>query len=246
MAATHDGPLPVVVVHFRAPQWCVSSISAIAAGSGTDVHVVLVDNSGEFSSGKVPVTGPVTVVEAGGNTGYAGGANRGIRWALDRYPDAPYVAVCSHDFHPDPGCFARLRRIADDDRSLGVVAPRLTAPQASIGWWFDGRRSVNIEPRDDAGPLVTSDWVSGTCMLVRSECLRRVGGFDEGFGSYVEDVDLCLRVREAGWRVATAVDASGRGLGSVSSVRFRMTAVNVALLAAKREGAGPAWGLVAR
>ena len=246
MPAGMAGPLPVVVVHFQAPEWCASSAAAMAASSGVDVDVIVVDNSGELAADQRGLPPAATVIPAGTNAGYAGGANLGIRHALATHPDAPYVVVCSHDFHPDAECFSRLVEAADGDPTLGVLAPRLTAPQPSIGWWFDGRRSTNIEPRDDAPAVFESDWVSGTCMLLRSDCLRALGGFDEGFRSYVEDVDMCLRVRDAGRRVATVVAATGHGLGSVSSVRFRMTAINVALLAAKREGARAAWLLVGR
>lgn len=244
MEARRDA-VSVVVVHYRAPEWCRSSVAAIVASQDVDVDVVVVDNSGDLASEPMSVAG-ARVVPAGTNAGYAGGANLGLRHAFRQHPDATHVAVCSHDFHPDPQCFARLLDAARADPTLGVVAPRLTGPKPSIGWWFDGRRSTNVEPHDAAPPVFEADWVSGTCMLVRAECLRAVGGFDEGFRSYVEDVDLCLRVREAGWRVATVTAAAGHGMGSVSSVRFRLTAINVALLAAKREGAGAAWLLSGR
>ena len=239
-----DAVLPVVVVHFRAPDWCRSSVAAMLASDAVRVDVTVVDNSGDLAGGGVP--GAARVVASGANAGYAGGANLGVRTALQEHPGATHVAVCSHDFHPDPDCFARLLDAARRDGSLGIVAPRLTDPKPSIGAWFDGRRSTNVEPHDDAPPVFEADWVSGTCMVVRTDALRVTGGFDEGFGSYVEDVDLCLRVREAGWRVATVTAAAGHGLGSVSSVRFRLTATNVALLAAKREGVWPARRLVAR
>lgn len=238
--------LPVVVVHYRAPDWCRSSVAALAGSVGACLDVTVVDNSGELAGGPALPPGAARVLAAGGNVGYAGGANLGLRDALRRHPAATHVAVCSHDFHPEPDCFVRLVEAARDDSSLGVVAPRLTDPKPSIGAWFDGRRSTNVEPRDDSPAVSDADWVSGTCMVIRSDVLRSIGGFDEGFGSYVEDVDLCLRVRAAGWRVATVVAAAGRGLGSVSSVRFRLTAINVALLAAKREGAWPARRLVGR
>lgn len=244
MPSSPSPVLPVVVVHFRAPEWCRSSVAALTASIGTRVEVTVVDNSGELA-GDALACG-THVLDPGGNVGYAGGANHGLRHALARHPSSSHVAVCSHDFHPEPDCFSELLAVARADDTLGVVAPRLTDPKPSIGAWFDGRRSTNVEPHDGVDPVFESDWVSGTCMLLRADTLRAIGGFDEGFGSYVEDVDLCLRAREAGWRVATVVAAAGRGLGSVSSIRFRLTAVNVALLAAKREGAWAARFLAAR
>lgn len=238
-----DIVLPVVVVHYRAPDWCRSSVAALVASEGVRVDVTVVDNSGELDSDPALAA---RVVAPGANTGYAGGANLGLRTVLSQHPAATHVAVCSHDFHPEPDCLVRLLDAARRDDSLGIVAPCLTDPKPSIGAWFDGRRSTNVAPHDGAPPVFEADWVSGTCMVVRTDALRTTGGFDEGFGSYVEDVDLCLRVREAGWRVGTVVAAAGHGLGSVSSVRFRLTATNVALLAAKREGAWPARLLVAR
>lgn len=243
MTVSSNDALPVVLVHFRAPEWCRGAVEAVTASEGMDVDVVVADNSGELAAaGDLPCA----VVATGRNLGYAGGANAGLRVALERNPAASFVAVCAHDFHPDPTCFRQLVDHGAADPSAGVLAPRLTAPKPDIGHFFDGRRSRRVEPSPTSPELFEPDWVSGTCMLVRTEVLRAVGGFDEGFGSYMEDVDLCLRVREAGWRVVTVTGASGRGLGSVSEVRHRLTAVNVALLAAKREGAAAAWRLVAR
>lgn len=235
--------LPVVLVHFRAPEWCRGALGAVIASEGVDVDVVVADNSGELTSADDL---PCTVVATGRNLGYAGGANAGLRRALERNPGARFVAVCSHDFHPDPACLRTLVDHALADPSAGVLAPRLTGPKPDIGHYFDGRRSRRVEPSSTSPAVFEPDWVSGTCMLVRTEALRAVGGFDEGFGSYMEDVDLCLRTREAGWRVVTVTSATGHGLGSVSEARHRLTAVNVALLAAKREGAAAAWRLAVR
>ena len=228
--------LPVVSIHFRAPDWYASSAAATAASVNLTTALYVVDNSGELADRSSALPPDVRVIGTESNAGYAGGANLGIRQVLSDHPDAPFVAICSHDFHPSPECLSLLTTTLSNDSSLGIVAPRLIAPQRSIGWGWDGRTATNIDPRPAMPSLFRCDWVSGTCMVVRTAVLRSIGGLDEGFGSYVEDLDLCLRARDAGWDVATVVDATGHGLGSVSDVRFEKKAINVVLLAAKREG----------
>jgi GT2 family glycosyltransferase len=51
------------------------------------------------------------------------------------------------------------------------------------------------------------EWVNAAFMLLRGEAFASVGGFDEGYHMYCEDVDLCLRLQLAGWRLARASDA---------------------------------------
>jgi N-acetylglucosaminyl-diphospho-decaprenol L-rhamnosyltransferase len=68
------------------------------------------------------------------------------------------------------------------------------------------------------------DWVAFTFVLVRASALREIGGLDERYFMYVEDVDTCWRLREAGWVVAYEPDAvvSHRIGGSSASAPYRM------------------------
>jgi N-acetylglucosaminyl-diphospho-decaprenol L-rhamnosyltransferase len=72
---------------------------------------------------------------------------------------------------------------------LGTLA-RLTLPRA--------RRKYHYRPRTKRAPV---PWVSGCCFLVRGDCFRDTGGFDEDFFLYYEDVDLCRRASARGWTV---------------------------------------------
>ena len=73
-------------------------------------------------------------------------------------------------------------------------------------------------------------------MLLRRECLDSIGGFDERFGSYTEDVDICLRAKDSGWKVGVVAEAVAWGLGSVSRSAGPTMVANRVLLVARRDG----------
>lgn len=230
---------PVVVVHHRAPAWCAATCASLQASRDLDPAIVVVDNSGDLDPATLP--SGVEVVVAPANLGYAGGANLGLKVALAASPDARHVVVCAHDLVPAPGTLAALVAALAATPDLGVVGPRLTAPTAGVGGRWNGWGAFNRPPRGDEPALSDCDWVSGTCLVVRTACLQAVGGFDEGFGSYVEDVDLCLRARDAGWRVACLTTVTAQGRGSASADRTALAVTNAVLLVAKRAGARAGW-----
>src|SRR5205085_1652496 len=61
------------------------------------------------------------------------------------------------------------------------------------------------------------DWVQGTCLALAEDCLADIGGFDEGFYMYAEEMDLCWRARAHGWRVRYISDAVVEHVGGGST-----------------------------
>jgi len=228
--------LPVVVVHHGAPGWCRETVAAIEASTGIRARVYVVDNGGlpALRPGDLPSS--VTVVRPGRNVGYSGGANVGLRRALVEHPGAPWVAVACHDARPDPPTLRHLVRALDANPSIGIVAPRLRGATTSTGGTWHLGRARNHPTGPVGGDVIDRDWVSGCLLVLRRACLGEVGGFDERFGSYVEDVDLCLRASDAGWRVVCATDTAVSTAGSASCDRYRLAASNAIGLVAKRRG----------
>jgi len=210
-----------VVVNFEAGTLlgvCVESLLAdVSAGPP---ELVVVDNhSGDRSLAALRAQHPdVPVVETGANLGYAAAANRGI--AATR---APVVAVCNPDVQVRAGTAAALVGRLDAEADLGAVGPRILDPDGrlypsarqdpstadAVGhglfgrWWPTNPFTRRYRELDaDADRPRDVDWVSGAAVWLRRAAVDQVGGWDERYFMYVEDVDLCWSLRRAGWRVA--------------------------------------------
>jgi GT2 family glycosyltransferase len=190
-----------------------------AAETLSDVEVLVVDNgSTDGSREMVLVDFPqARLVDNPGNPGYASACNRGIAATSQ-----PYVFILNSDveFLAD-GLEALLDRM-DSEPAIGALGPMVLNSDGSVQMscrrfpsmlenlvhgflgdiWPGNPLTRNYQMkemcRDDPCKV---DWISGAAMLLRREAAQRVGGFDEAYFMYVEDVDICWRLREAGYQV---------------------------------------------
>jgi N-acetylglucosaminyl-diphospho-decaprenol L-rhamnosyltransferase len=130
---------------------------------------------------------------------------------------------------PDVGAMGPLVRFPDGRLQLSARAFPSIGQALGHGlfglWWPSNpwTRAYRLTDWDHTSERDV-DWVSGCCLALRRDAFDAVGGFDPAYFMFVEDVDLCARLREAGWRVvfapvAEVVHAIG---GAVSRRRFRM------------------------
>jgi N-acetylglucosaminyl-diphospho-decaprenol L-rhamnosyltransferase len=148
--------------------------------------------------------------------GYAANANRGVAAT-----DAPLVVVANPDAIAAPEAVAALVSFASARPRCGVAGPELR--YADGGWQPSRRRFPTVtgtlvrrtpvrfvlRPRErqrshyllDERPAepVRAEWLLGAFLLLRREMLDELGGFDDGFRLYGEDIDLCYRAAKAGW-----------------------------------------------
>ena len=160
----------------------------------------------------------VRVVLTGANLGYGAGINRGVAVA-----GPGHVLVCNPDLLLDPGCVDALVGRLEAEPDLGIVAPRLRNPDGStyvsgrpfpsvrdalghafvgLVWQGNPWSGRYLQTWWDRGEAADVDWASGALLLVRRATFEELGGFDERFFMFMEDVDLCWRARQSGWRVA--------------------------------------------
>jgi N-acetylglucosaminyl-diphospho-decaprenol L-rhamnosyltransferase len=157
------------------------------------------------------------LLATGRNLGYGAGANRGLA-ALEL---GEQILVCNPDLVVHRGALDRLCSALDEHRDWAIVGPRILTPEgapypsarcfpapwvaaghAVLGLLFPKngltRRYRTLDVPDRSAEV---DWVSGACFLARRSVLEDVGGFDEGYFMFAEDMDLCWRVGRAGWKV---------------------------------------------
>ena len=149
---------------------------------------------------------PVTIVENAVPRGFAANHN-----AAFRSVHTPYFCVINPDVRLKLNPFPVLSSVLEDSR-VGVVAPLVRNSSGAIE--NSARKfptpkilarkalGLNSEPVPCNGSeLIEPDWVGGMFMLFRSDLYRTLGGFDEGYFLYYEDIHLCARLRVAGMRV---------------------------------------------
>jgi N-acetylglucosaminyl-diphospho-decaprenol L-rhamnosyltransferase len=209
-----------VVVNFEAGPLLLECVSSLFADTSAGTpEVVVVDNGS--TDGSVAALraaySDVRVVEPGTNLGYSAAANRGIAAT-----SAPIVAVGNPDLVVEPGTAAALLARFDAEPDLGALGPAIDNPDGTrypsarahastldaVGHAVLGRlfprnrftrryRQLDLawdRPRD-------VDWVSGALVFLRRRALDSVGGWDERYFMYMEDVDLGWRLHRLGWRV---------------------------------------------
>lgn len=242
---SHEAPpIEVVTVNHDAGDALVDSVAAVLASS-VPVRVCVVDNASRDGSlealeRRLPAEPRLHVIRNGQNAGFARANNQVLRGVSDGYalllnPDCVVEAgtlervVAALEADPEAGmagCLllgldgreqAGCRRAAPTPRTALLRAFGLLRPVAAVcralGWVAPADFVLNERPLPEA-PLAV-DAISGAFMLVRSDALASVGLLDEGFFLHGEDLDWCLRFREAGYRVlfvpgARAVHEKGR------------------------------------
>lgn len=202
---------------------------------GGEMEIIVVDNgSADGTIAMLRQEWPdVRLVANADNLGFTKANNQGIAIARGRQ-----LLLINADAFLTAGCIERMvDRMTKDDRAA-VVGPRLVYGDGTWQRWTAGRApslraALNhflfLERLGRGAPALGGlylgvdvrearrvDWVSSACMLVRADAVHAVGGMDERFFVYMDDVDLCQRLREVGWHVwyepaAEAIHLMGQG-----------------------------------
>ena len=199
-----------------------------------ELRLLVRDNgSTDGSADAVAADVPEAELDAGdANLGFAAGMN-----TLQAKSDAPLFLALNSDAWPDPGAIDRLVAAAERHPRAAAVAPRLERPDGGLEHSTHRFPSVTLAAAAAAGPAIVGrrrarrlllegawghdesrevDWAVGAALLLRRQAVDEIGGFDERYFMYVEDLEWCWRARHAGWTVRFEPSAVVRHVGNAS------------------------------
>jgi len=216
---------------------CIDSINY-----GEEFEVIVVDNaSTDATPGLLRQHHHLKLVENQRNRGYAAANNQGIKLATGEY-----VLLLNPDTRVELGALDVLSRYLDEHDDIGAVAPRLVSPDgstqfsirsfptsASLFWELIGLARLFPESRlfgrwkmkyFDYERTAEVEQPMASCLMVRRSVLEQLGGMDERFPMFYNDVDLSRRLADACWKTVYLPDARvvHRHGASTKQVRAKM------------------------
>jgi N-acetylglucosaminyl-diphospho-decaprenol L-rhamnosyltransferase len=210
--------LTAVIVNYNASGHLVECVRSLHADGVTDIVVADNASSDDVEAALATLHPRPAVVHTGANLGFGAGANRGVLAT-----STALVAIMNPDVVVEPGATKALIEEFERDASLAVLGPRVenrdgtlypsartfpglvdAAGHALFSFVAPGNRFTRRYRMLDWDHAAARDvdWVSGTFLVMRRSVFDELGGFDEGYFMYVEDVDLCWRAGRHGGRVA--------------------------------------------
>ncbi|HZX10675.1 MAG TPA: glycosyltransferase family 2 protein, partial [Acidobacteriota bacterium] len=184
------------------------------------LQIIVVDNhSSDGSPEMVEKNFPkVKLIRNQENRGYGRAANQGLKQA-----EGKYVLILNSDIKVNPGCLDEMFRFMETQPEVGASSCKLTFPDGTlqhscrkfpdfktyllmllgVRFLFPGMKLFQeyLMLDWDHSEIREVDQIMGSFMFIRRDVIQKVGGFDERFWMYFEEVDLCLRIYKAGWKI---------------------------------------------
>jgi len=222
--------LLAVIVNFEGTPMTVAALASLRAQDRADrIRIVVVDNASsdaDFRALQAGVGGDAELVRFDSNRGYAAACNAASSMAAQA--NIPYVLWLNNDLLLAPGLAEAMAARLDatpGTAAVGAVTVDYETGATVIGagmdlsfWRGEVRHrhpSVAVAQLPEAPYKV--DVIAATCMLVRIAALRDIGGMDESYFMYGEDVDWCIRARHKGYALEIVPAARARHGGARSS-----------------------------
>ena len=205
----------VVILNWNGLSYLRDFLPYVLASTWPNLEIVVGDNASAdgsvtFLRGMFPT---VRIIENDANYGFTGGYNRVLSQV-----DADYYILLNSDVEVSPGWIEPVIGLMQSDDKIAAAAPKIKAytqkthfeHAGAAGGFIDKfgypfcRGRIFYEIEEDKGQYEKADeifWASGAAMFIKKKCWDIAGGFDESFFAHMEEIDLCWRLKNIGYKV---------------------------------------------
>lgn len=213
--------ISIIIVNYNAGELLYGCVNSLL-NSPLEIEIIVVDNaSSDGSLDALPELSCVKIIKNPVNVGFAAACNSGARIAV-----AEFLLFLNPDCLVDPDTLVKLLESIRFDKSVGMVGGLLVNPdgteqpggrRAVPTPWRSFVRAFGLYRLENRWPRLFFDLylhkqplpvqaveveaISGACMMVRREAMQDVGEWDEGYFLHGEDLDLCMRFWQKGWKI---------------------------------------------
>ncbi len=228
----------IVILNWNGKTFLEKFLPSVVKYSSDDARIIIADNASkddsiEFLTKNYP---QIPIIRSNENKGFAGGYN----FALSQV-NAEYYVLLNSDIEVTENWIMPVIEMMEKDRNIAACQPKLLSYYnretfeyaGAAGGYIDkfgypfcrGRLFQTLE--NDEGQYDDEKeifWATGACMFVRAEMFHKAGEFDKDFFAHMEEIDLCWRLRNAGYKVMYCPDSKvyhvgGGTLPKISSVK---------------------------
>lgn len=211
----------LVILNWNTADYLRQFLPSLLSATYVEKKIYVIDNNSNDDSLVVLKKDfpEVVVFEVKQNLGFAGGYNFGLKRI-----DADYYLIINSDLEATPGFIEPMVQLMEGNKEIAACQPKLLSLNdkhtfeyaGAAGGWIDrmglpfakGRVFTTVE--EDMGQYQQSEpvfWASGACMLLRSSVFRELGGFYNYYYMHQEDIDLCWRAQNLGYKIYSCPDS---------------------------------------
>lgn len=203
--------ISIVIINYQSERYLENNLASVYEKifPKAGCEIIIINNDRKENLEPIKNQFPeIEIADQDKNVGFGAAGNLGAKAAQGRFL-----------FFLNPDCEIISQNILeiinefDRDEKVGIIGSRLLGESGKVQKWICGKEAGFLDlvrnnlgfPRNrkiwESGKKIKTDWVAGTAMLIEKIFFEELGGFDEKFFMYFEDMDLCRRARAAGKKV---------------------------------------------
>jgi len=219
----HKSPpkVAVAILAFNGLAYTQQFLSSVVSTEYPNLEIYIIDNNSTddvctYIKENYPI---VKLIKLDSNEGFAGGYNTGLSQI-----EADYFVLLNQDVEVPKNWVQPIIEAMESDKNLAICQPKILAQKNKTAFEYAGasggfldllgypfcRGRIFDEIENDNGQynqLVACFWASGAAFFIKASLFKSIGGFDATFFAHFEEIDLCWRAKNAGYKVATIPEA---------------------------------------